>query len=145
MNVTFQESILFYDCEIMFQAADDGGRHYIAVHGDESPDGCQYIVAPASLENLAAFKAGRIGLRCLLLAAPDGEWHTATIGPAADGITLARQPRPVADCPDLLESDFYLYLPAADSDPAADPDLAPLGEAETRPDVLGGSLPPTTS
>ena len=85
MNLTFQESILFYDCEMLFQATDDTGQQY-----------------------LADFKAGRIGLRQLLLASPNGEWHTATIGPSANPITLTRQPLPPADCPDLLAPDYYL-------------------------------------
>ena len=91
MNLTFQESILFYDCEMLFQATDDNGQQY-----------------------LADFKAGRIGLRQLLLAAPNGEWHTATLGPGADTITTTRQPLPTADCPNLLEPDYYLP-PAFDS------------------------------
>ena len=108
MNLTFQESILFYDCEMLFQATDDNGRLYLAVHEDETPAGCEYIFAPATPETLADFKAGRIGLRQLLLAAPNGEWHTATLGPGAAAITTTRQPRPTADCPDLLEPDYYL-------------------------------------
>ena len=56
MNVKYLESILYYDCELLFEAADTTGQRYIAVHDRDCESGCEYIVAPASRDNMAAFK-----------------------------------------------------------------------------------------
>ena len=88
-------------------------RRYIAVHAGECPsgcrNGCEYVVAPASQSDLAAFKAGTIGLRRLLLSHPTKQWYTARLGAEAGPITLAKQPTPITeDCANLLEGDYYL-------------------------------------
>ena len=113
MNVTVKESILYYDCELIFEAEDETGRRYIAVHDDDYQTGCEYIMAPATHEDLAAFRSGQIGLRSLLLASPAGEWYTTSIGVDTDAITLTRQPTPITENTDLLEGDYYVT--AADS------------------------------
>ena len=80
LNVAFLESILYYDCELLFEAIDANGQRYIAVHHSEYPAGCEYSVAPAAQSDLAAFKAGSIGLRRLLLSHPAGEWYHCAAG-----------------------------------------------------------------
>ncbi len=107
MKVAFSKSILYYDCELLFEAVDENGRGYIAVH-DSCQTDCKYIVAPATRANLTAFKAGRIGLRDLLLAAPDGEWYITEPGGDAEAIPLIRQPTPITEQADLLETDYYV-------------------------------------
>ena len=107
MKVAFKESILYYDCEMLFEAEDENGRRYIAVH-DSCQTECEYIVAPATRENLAAFKAGRIGLRDLLLASPGGEWYTTESGGNAEEIPVSRQPSPITDRTDLLDGNYYV-------------------------------------
>ena len=81
MNVDFLESILYYDCELLFEAVDAVGQRYIAVHAGEFPPGCrygcEYAGAPAFQSDLAVFKAGTIGLRSLLLSHPTKQWYTA--------------------------------------------------------------------
>ena len=108
MNVTYRKSILYYDCELLFEAEGETGQRYIAVHDNDYQTGCEYIVAPATQENMAAFKAGQIGLRSLLLASPAGEWYTTKIGIDTDQITLTRQPGPIMDCAGLLDTDYYV-------------------------------------
>ena len=108
MNVTFKESILYYDCELLFEAEDETGRRYIAVHDDDYQTGCEYIVAPATREDMIAFKAGQIGLRSLLLASPAGEWYTTKLGMDTNGITLIRQSTPITEHSDLLDGDYYV-------------------------------------
>ena len=114
MNVKYLESILYYDCELLFEAADDAGQYYVAVHDRDCESGCEYIVVPAALENLAAFKAGQIGLRSLLQAAPGGAWYTARLSADADmdtdtgEINLTPQPTQIADSADLLAADYYI-------------------------------------
>ena len=108
MKVAFKESILYYDCELLVEAEDETGRRYIAVHDDDCQAGCEYVVVPATPENLTTFKAGGIGLRDLLLASPDGEWYTTEPGGDADEIPLTRQPTRITDRHDLLKGDYYV-------------------------------------
>ncbi len=126
MKVAFSESILYYDCELLFEAVDENGRGYIAVHDGCQTD-CEYIVAPETRANLTAFKAGRIGLRDLLLAAPDGEWYITEPGGDAEAIPLIRQPTPITEQADLLETDYYVMT--ADT-------------AQTQPEGAEKHLPP---
>ena len=108
MKVTLRESLLYYDCELLFEAGDEAGQRYIAVHTDDYQTGCDYIVAPASREKLADFKAGRFSLRSLLLASPDGEWYTARIGVDTDEIILTKQALPITECADLPDTDYFM-------------------------------------
>ena len=59
MNVTFQESILYYDCELIFTAVDEIGQQYVAAHTGDYETGCEYIVAQVSPEILTDFKAAK--------------------------------------------------------------------------------------
>lgn len=114
MIVKYLESILYYDCELLFEAADAAGQRYIAVHDRDYESGCEYIVAPTDLENLAAFKAGQIGLRRLLQAVPRGAWYTARLNANTDmgtdtgEINLTPQPTQLADASNLLTADYYI-------------------------------------
>ena len=128
LNAAFLESILYYDCELLFEAIDAAGQRYIAVHHSEYPAecqyGCEYIVAPAAQSDLAAFKAGSIGLRRLLLAHPAGEWYTARLGADDGPIVLVRQPTPITEgCANLLAEDYFLS--SADYSAAPPPEVAP--------------------
>ncbi len=126
MKVAFKESILYYDCELIFEAEDETGRRYIAVHDDDCQTGCEYFMAPATREDLAAFKAGQVGLRSLLRASPAGEWYTARMGADADGITLLRQSTPITDQADLLETDYYVRTDTPGQTRPADTKQPPL-------------------
>ena len=101
MKVALKESILYNDCELLFEAEDETGRCYIALHDDDYQTGCEHIMVPTTHEDMAAFKAGRMGLRDLLLASPGGEWYVTEPGGNADGIPVVRQPTPITDHPDL--------------------------------------------
>ena len=115
MNIKLTESILYYDCELICEAEDETGRRYIAVHENEYPDGSEYVIAPATRSDLDAFKAGQIGLRHLLLAAPQGEWHTVRFDVRNDAVTITRQPSPITDHPDLLEPDYFVRVDNSDA------------------------------
>ncbi len=110
MKVAFKESILYNDYELLFEAEDETGRCYIAVIDDDRQTGCEYIMAPTTHEDMAAFKAGRMGLRDLLLASPGGEWYVTEPGGNADGIPVVRQPSPITDHPELLDGDYYVTI-----------------------------------
>lgn len=109
LSVDFLESILYCDCELLFAAVDAGRQRYIAVHRY----GCEYAVAPVSGYDLAAFQAGKIGLRSLLLSHPSGEWYTARLGADAGPIVLVGQPNPInAGCANLLDGDYFVSATA---------------------------------
>ena len=111
MNLTHKESLLYYDCELLFEAADDSGQRYIAMHDGDCEAGCAYIVTPATRKNLAAFKAGKIDLRSLLLSAPKGIWYAAAMVAGADGIILTEQGTRIADCGYLPDAGYYIARP----------------------------------
>ena len=128
LNVAFLESILYYDCELLFEAIDAAGQRYIAVHHSEYPAecqyGCEYAVIPASGFALAEFKAGSIGLRGLLLSHPAGEWYTARLGADDGPIVLVRQPTPIREgCANLLAGDYFVS--STDYSAAPPPEAAP--------------------
>ena len=139
MKVTLQESLLYYDCELLFEAGDDTGQRYIAVHTDDHPTGCDYIVAPASREKLADFKAGKFSLRSLLLAAPDGEWYTARIGVDTDEIILTKQASPVTECADLPDADYFM-APTPTTNRRLIEDWLPIKEISVEAIREGGAL-----
>ncbi len=136
MNVTYQESILYYDCELLFEAADASGRRYIAVHTGDYATGCEYIMAPASPDRLAAFRNGKIDLRRLLLDSPTQVWYTAALDVNDDdaAIALTQKDTPIADCNDLPGAGFYIGT--GDSGgivPAGVPPTAPANTALPHP------------
>ena len=110
MNVTYQDSILYNDCELIFEAADETGRRYIAVHIGDYETGCEYIMAPASPESLVAFKNGKIDLRHLLLDSPTQEWYTAALDVNDDDVAIALKQKdtPISDYNDLPGAGFYI-------------------------------------
>ena len=128
MNVTFKESIIYYDCELLFVAVDETGQRYIAVHEEERPSECDYTVVPVSQTDLADFNARKIGLKRLLLNAPEGQWFTATLGPGSDGIILNRQSQPITEREDLLDGDLYLWW---DNSAGAAPEGSPQAPTAT--------------
>ncbi len=110
MNVTYQDSILYNDCELIFEAADETGRRYVAVHTGDYATGCEYIMAPASPESLVAFKNGKIDLRHLLLNSPTQEWYTAALDVNDDDVAIAlkQQDTPISGCNNLPGTGFYM-------------------------------------
>ena len=110
VKITFQESLLYYDCELIFAAADDAGRQYLAVHHDDYSTGCEYAVVPVNPPELAQLKAGQLDLRRLMLAAPDGKWYTTQIGVDTDAIVLQAQPTPIIMCASLPDAGYYVAV-----------------------------------
>ena len=108
MEITHQQTLLYYDCELIFEASDDAGRHFVAVHHDDHPDGCEYAVIQAEPENIAKVKDGRLDLLSLMLDSPGGEWYTTNIGIATDEIVLDKQPTPVSECGSLPKEGYYV-------------------------------------
>ena len=115
MNVTYEATILCNDCDLLFQATDETGRRYIAVHTGDYETGCHYMMAPASPESLADFKNGKIDLRRLLLDCPTQEWYTAALDANDDdaAIALRQQDTPISRYGELPGAGFYIGVGAS--------------------------------
>ena len=121
MNITYCRSLLYYDCELIFEAEDDAGLKYLAVHHDETAAGCEYAVVPVCPPALAQLKAGQLDLRSLMLAAPGGQWYTTSSDgdTDTDAFVLAVQPTPIAMCESLPDAGYYV---AVNNPESAEPD-----------------------
>ena len=112
MNITYCRSLLYYDCKLIFEAEDDAGLKYLAVHHDETVAGCEYAVVPVCPPALAQLKAGQLDLRSLMLAAPGGKWYTTRSDgdTDTDAFVLAAQPTPIAMCESLPDAGYYVAV-----------------------------------
>ena len=74
-TVKLTEVLDYYDGIQIFTARDPIGGHYVCDMIDTVGDFDRYAVVGVRPERLADFRAGRVGLRTLLLESPDGEWY----------------------------------------------------------------------
>ena len=111
MNIFQREILDYYDCVFLFEAEDETGRKYIAVHNDDYQTGCEYIVTPVIRTNLTEFKAGRMDLRHLMAASPNGQWYTTRMGVETTGVVLEPGDGPVADSGNLPAEGRYITAP----------------------------------
>ena len=131
MKITYCRSLLYYDCELIFEAEDAVGRKYLAVHHDDYATGCEYAVVPVNRQELAQLKAGRLDLRSLMLAAPGGKWYTTKNDDDAEAFVLHDQPTPIAMCESLPDAGYYVAVNnPEDTEPGGDDyDAEPLPSA----------------
>ena len=106
MKIKHKESLLVYDCELLFEAKDFEGRIYIVNHTEDLGNGCKYLAVPVKDKTLLEFKAGRIDLRTLLLSEGGEEWYTTKITTDSSEITLERQAARLSECAELPEEGF---------------------------------------
>ena len=111
MNILHREILDYYDCVLLFEAEDETGRKYIAVHDDDYQTGCEYIVTPVIQTNLTAFKAGRMDLRRLMAESPDGQWYMTRIGVETTDIELDPRDGPFNDSGNLPAEGHYITAP----------------------------------
>ena len=102
--------ILDYDDGIrIFAARDPIGGHYIGDMIDTEGDYDRYAVVGVIPERLAAFRAGQVDLRALLLEMPGGEWYTVTLeGGIDDWRALIPQEESLAESGFLPEGGYFL-------------------------------------
>ena len=108
MNIVHKESLEFYECELLFEAEDETGRKYIAVHDDELDTGCRYVVVPVNKDYLTDFKAGSTDLRNLMLSCEERVWYTADITVTSSGISLIPQSSTMTEGDVLPERGHYI-------------------------------------
>ena len=108
-TITLTEILEYYDGIQVFAARDPAGGHYVAdLIGTEGVYD-RYSVIGVRPQRLAAFKAGKVDLRTLMLEAPGGEWYIAVAdGGVEDPLTLEPQDGPLEDTDFLPEEGFFL-------------------------------------
>ena len=138
MKITHERTLEYYDCALIFEASDDAGQWYVAVHHDDYPTGCEYAVTSASQADLGMFKDGYLSLRSLMLNTPGREWYTTRIDADTEEIILRRQSSPVTDCDSLPDEDNPYYL-------VERPNIEPENVAEYRPLASSKNGSPSTN
>lgn len=101
--------LLYYDGVQVFEGRDASGGHYVGVGIGPGIVTNRYMVTAAAPELLRQFRGGRLDLRTLLLAAPEGEWFITVDKEGGDSpLFLEPQPVPVTECDCLPDPDFIL-------------------------------------
>ena len=108
MKIFHKESLEFYDCELLFEAEDETGRKYIAVHDGDFDTGCEYIVVPVLRNTLTEFKAGLTDLRSLMQSCEENVWYKANIEVHSKDIKLIRQGSSIFEGDVLPGQDYYV-------------------------------------
>ena len=108
MKIFHKESLEFYDCELLFEAEDETGRKYIAVHDADFDTGCEYIVVPVLKNRLTDFKAGLTDLRSLMQSCEENIWYKANIDVHSKDIDLVPQGSAIFEDDVLPDQDYYI-------------------------------------
>ena len=107
MRIKQRETLLVYDCELLFQAQDRKGQAYIVSHAGECDGECEYIVVPVSENALSQYKAGATDLRQLMLTGGRETWYSARTTDNPGELALRRQKTSLAESPELPRAGFH--------------------------------------
>ena len=107
MKIKQAETILIYDCELLFQAHDTQGQTYMVSHTAECHGECDYIAVPVDQSNLYEYKAGHIDLRDLMLSGAKQAWYSAKPTATPGELALERQETPISESPELPVKGFH--------------------------------------
>ena len=128
-TITLTEVLEYYDGIQIFEAVDSGGDYYVADLIGTEGDYDRYSVVGVNAPRLAAFKAGQVDLRSLMLDAPSGEWYIAVAdGGLEDPLTLEPQHGPLEDTGYLPEEGFFLNPPSGSTNRRLIEDWLPINE-----------------
>ena len=113
------EILDYYDGPLVFEATDEAGNHYIASAIPSRDELDRYAVTAARPERLRELREGRLGLRTLMLEAPDSAWYlTSTNSDPGEYLTLERQEGNIEDA-DALPLPGYTMEPYRENDAVA--------------------------
>ena len=107
MKIKQGETLLLYDCELLFQAQDPQGRTYMVSHIGECHGECEYVAVPVNQRSLSEYRAGRMDLRDLMLAEGREDWYSAKATGNPGELALERQETPISKSPDLPVKGFH--------------------------------------
>lgn len=107
--IKLTDVLFYYDGVQVFAGRDAIGGHYVGAAIGPGIVTNRYMVTGADPELLRQFRGGRLDLRTLLLAAPEGEWFITVDKEGGDSpLYLEPQPVPVAECDCLPGPNFIL-------------------------------------
>ena len=107
MKITQAETLLLYDCELLFQAQDPQGQTYMVSHTGECRGECEYVAVPVDRRSLSEYRAGRIDLRKLMLTGGREAWYVAKATGNPGELSLERQKTPFSESPELPMRGFH--------------------------------------
>ena len=107
MKIKQGETLLIYDCELLFQAQDRQGQTYMVSHTSKCDAECEYIAVPVNQKSLFQYKAGHIDLRELMLAEGGQVWYSAKATGNPGELALERQETSLSESPELPMQGFH--------------------------------------
>ena len=107
MKIKQGETLLLYECELLFQAQDQQGQTYMVSHTGECHGECEYIAVPVNQKSLSEYKAGRIDLRELMLTGGREVWYSARASGNPGELALERQETSLSESPELPMKGFH--------------------------------------
>ena len=107
MKIKQGETLLLYDCELLFQAQDPQGRTYMVSHIGECHGECEYVAVPVDQRSLSEYRAGRMDLRDLMLTEGREDWYSAKATGNPGELALERQETPISKSADLPMKGFH--------------------------------------
>ena len=107
MKVKQGETLLLYDCELLFQAQDPQGQTYMVSHTGECHGECEYVAVPVDQRSLSQYRAGSIDLRDLMLSGGREAWYSAKATGNPGELALKRQEIPFSESPELPVKGFH--------------------------------------
>ena len=107
MKITQGETLLLYDCELLFQAQDPQGQTYVVSHAGECHGECEYVAVPVDQWSLSEYRTGRIDLRDLMLTGGGEAWYSAKATGKPGELALERQETPLSESPELPVKGFH--------------------------------------
>ena len=107
MKIKHGETLLLYDCELLFQAHDLQGQPYMVSHTGECYGECEYVAVPVDQRSLSEYRAGHMDLRDLMLTSEQEAWYSAKVTANPGELTLERRETPLSDSPELPKKGFH--------------------------------------
>lgn len=107
MKIRHTETLLTYDCELLFLAQDLEGQIYIVSHTGECSGKCEFIAVPACQESLSGYRTGSTGLRNLMLVGGQETWYSARPTGNPGELALEPQETPLSESPALPSEGFH--------------------------------------
>ena len=101
------ETLLTYDCDLLFLAQDLEGQTYIVSHTGECGGNCEFIAVPVCQESLSGYMAGSTDLRDLMLVGGRETWYSARPAGNPGELALEHQETPLSESPDLPSEGFH--------------------------------------
>ena len=107
MKIKQEETLLIYDCELLFQAQDRQGQTYMVSHTAGCRGDCEYIAVPVDQWNLTHYRAGRIDLRDFMLSGAHQAWYSAKPTGNPGELALERRETPLSESAELPMKGFH--------------------------------------